>query len=85
MKDPGSNLPAPRGAPQDGPVTSEIAPRMPRCIDCSAPAPETAQSDSTLISTRYGWRLSLNKSLDGTRVPIWRCPACWAAFRGRQT
>ena len=54
-----------------------------RCTDCGAKAPHT-QTNYTLISAQHGWRLSLNKGPDGQREAVWRCPTCWAAFRGRR-
>jgi hypothetical protein len=46
------------------------------CIDCKARSPET-DTNYTLISSRYGWRLSRHIASDGTFVVEWRCPRCW--------
>ncbi len=54
-----------------------------RCKDCGLSAPAT-ETNYTLISARHGWRLSLDKGLDGRREAVWRCPTCWAIFRGRR-
>lgn len=57
--------------------------RSHRCADCGAAAPAT-ETNYTLISAQHGWRLSIDKLPDGRREPVWRCPDCWAAFRGRR-
>lgn len=53
------------------------------CADCSVKSPPT-ETNYTLISSRYGWRLTLETSPDGRRIPIWRCPKCWQEYRKRQ-
>ena len=52
------------------------------CSGCGkhAPGRETV-SDSSLISVRYGWRLTRKKNPDGTSEPEWHCPKCWAALK----
>jgi hypothetical protein len=50
------------------------------CVDCGRQAPET-ETDYTLISARFGWRLRREKTLDGTIILEWRCPDCWAEFK----
>jgi hypothetical protein len=52
------------------------------CVDCGAEAPQT-NTDYTLISTRYGWRLMPRVQADGSRVLEWRCKTCWAKHRER--
>jgi hypothetical protein len=52
------------------------------CVDCSEHSPQT-ETNYTLISSRYGWRLSLEEGPSGKRLAIWRCPNCWQRFRGR--
>jgi hypothetical protein len=52
------------------------------CCDCRTRAPET-DTNYTLISSRYGWRLSRNVAADGTFSVEWRCPRCWE--RHKQT
>src|SRR5258708_4333201 len=52
----------------------------PRCIDCGASAPET-NTNYTLISSTFGWRLTRRLLTDGTRAVEWRCPACWRAHQ----
>jgi hypothetical protein len=46
------------------------------CVDCRTVSPAT-QTSYTLISARYGWRLSFGAGKDGRKVAEWRCPACW--------
>ncbi len=52
------------------------------CVDCGAKSPQT-ETNYTLISSRYGWRLSLENRPDGRRSSAWRCPLCWERYRGR--
>lgn len=53
-----------------------------RCVDCHRASPETA-SEYTLISIRYGWRLTRGRTSDGRTVLEWRCRDCFAAHRAR--
>lgn len=46
------------------------------CASCGKKAPKT-ETEYTLISSRYGWRLSREKAPDGTYTVKWHCPACW--------
>ena len=46
------------------------------CFDCKAVAPDT-ETAHTLISPRFGWRLSRGRDEAGEFVPEWRCPKCW--------
>jgi hypothetical protein len=48
------------------------------CVDCGKNAPET-DTNYTLISPQYGWRLSRKKHADGTYEIEWRCRECWRA------
>jgi hypothetical protein len=50
------------------------------CSDCGQRAPPT-NTNYTLISTHFGWRLSRRDLPDGTKVAEWRCPACWRKFK----
>ncbi len=65
----------------DEPAVDSAQPQ--RCADCGTLAPPT-ETNYTLISARHGWRLSLSKGPDGRREAVWRCPSCWAVFRGRR-
>jgi hypothetical protein len=52
----------------------------PTCVDCGASAPNT-DTNYTLISATFGWRLSRRVLADGTRAVEWRCPNCWNAHK----
>ena len=51
-----------------------------RCIGCSARSPEV-ETEYTLISSRFGWRLTRRIGRDGSVTLEWRCPPCWARFK----
>jgi hypothetical protein len=53
------------------------------CVDCKKDAPET-DSNYTLISQQYGWRLTRSKSSTGRNIHVWRCPECYEKFRPRR-
>ena len=46
------------------------------CIDCGKLSPET-ETNYTLISSQFGWRLTRWRSDDGAFHVEWRCPDCW--------
>jgi hypothetical protein len=48
----------------------------PTCIGCGTHAPNT-DTNYTLISATFGWRLTRRVLPDGTRAVEWRCPSCW--------
>ena len=48
------------------------------CSVCGKSAPET-RPDYTLISSEHGWRLSITRAADGSRVAQWICKECWEA------
>jgi len=50
------------------------------CVTCGKQAPET-ETNYTLISAQFGWRLTRYKRADGTLVLEWRCPTCWREFK----
>jgi DNA-directed RNA polymerase subunit RPC12/RpoP len=50
------------------------------CVTCGKQAPET-ETNYTLISAQFGWRLTRYKRADGTLVLEWRCPNCWKEFK----
>jgi hypothetical protein len=52
------------------------------CVDCGETSPQT-ETNYTLISSRYGWRLSRSTGPDGKKRMVWRCPRCWAQHKGR--
>jgi len=51
------------------------------CVDCSKIPPPT-DTPYTLISSQHGWRLVF-ESINGRRVPVWRCPACWQRYKNK--
>jgi hypothetical protein len=50
------------------------------CIDCGTLSPET-ETNYTLISSQFGWRLSRTRAPDGTFNVEWRCPNCWKEYK----
>lgn len=50
------------------------------CIDCAKRSPET-ETNYTLISAQFGWRLTRQRSPTGDISVEWRCPDCWRAFK----
>jgi len=50
------------------------------CVDCHKQSPET-ETDYTLISAQFGWRLTRGKAADGSLVIEWRCPSCWREYK----
>jgi len=46
------------------------------CIDCGKVSPET-DTNYTLISAQFGWRLSKRRGPTGDFVVEWRCAECW--------
>src|SRR6185436_11961836 len=52
-----------------------------QCVDCGVSSPEAA-GEYTLISSRFGWRLSRSFN-NGVLLLEWRCPTCWARQRQR--
>jgi hypothetical protein len=50
------------------------------CIGCGKKSPET-ETNYTLISAQFGWRLTRYKDADGTIVIEWRCPNCWRDYK----
>jgi hypothetical protein len=54
------------------------------CVDCGVLSPET-ETNYTLISARYGWRLTRKVDPSGRTQMEWRCPRCWEIFRRVQT
>jgi len=50
------------------------------CVDCGKSSPAT-ETDYTLISSQFGWRLRRERLPDGNVLFEWRCPQCWAKFK----
>jgi len=53
------------------------------CIDCGGLSPET-ETNYTLISSQFGWRLTRTRLPNGTFVVEWRCPVCWKGYKQRK-
>jgi hypothetical protein len=52
------------------------------CVDCGAVSPQlNADEGSTLISMKYGWRISRQRDQKGAVAIDARCPACWTKRR----
>lgn len=60
--------------PNDGSKRSQ------KCFDCGIESPST-DTNYTLISARYGWRLTFGEDASGQRTTEWRCPQCWQRHR----
>jgi hypothetical protein len=56
---------------------------MRQCIDCRAVAPKT-DTNYTLISSKYGWRLSRRTDSAGSLIVEWRCPTCWDKHKAQR-
>src|SRR5271154_411716 len=50
------------------------------CISCGKAAPAT-ETNYTLISAKFGWRLTRSPGADGTISLAWRCPTCWHEWK----
>ncbi|HEY8039182.1 MAG TPA: hypothetical protein VIF15_05280 [Polyangiaceae bacterium] len=50
------------------------------CVGCGKKSPET-ETNYTLISAQFGWRLTRYKSPEGALVVEWRCPTCWRDYK----
>ena len=55
------------------------APHRYVCVSCRTVSPEV-QTEYTLISARFGWRLT-RFARAGKVVYEWRCPPCWAKYK----
>ena len=53
------------------------------CIDCGGLSPET-ETNYTLISSQFGWRLTRTRLPNGSFVVEWRCPVCWKSYKQRK-
>jgi len=54
------------------------------CMGCGAKSPEV-ETEYTLISSRFGWRLARRTARDGSAILEWRCPTCWAKYKLEKT
>jgi len=50
------------------------------CIGCGKKSPET-ETNYTLISAQFGWRLTRYRDAEGNIVIEWRCPNCWRDYK----
>lgn len=64
-------------------IPIEAEARVQHCADCQVEAP-TTDTNYTLISSRYGWRMTRVEQRDGRRAMQWRCPQCWDTFKRRR-
>ena len=46
------------------------------CSDCGKMSPET-ETNYTLISAQFGWRLTRSRAENGDLIVEWRCAECW--------
>lgn len=53
------------------------------CLGCGARSPDV-ETEYTLISSRFGWRLSRRMARDGSAILEWRCPSCWAKYKAER-
>jgi len=57
---------------------------MRQCIDCRVIAPKT-DTNYTLISSKFGWRLSRRTDANGGLIVEWRCPTCWEKHKAAKS
>jgi len=53
------------------------------CVVCGIESPKT-ETNYTLISAKFGWRLSRRPGPDGTFIVEWRCADCWSKHKEKQ-
>ncbi|XXT20331.1 hypothetical protein WME94_02020 [Sorangium sp. So ce429] len=82
LEGPTSTTSVSSGHTMTGPPESEQRVAQ-RCVDCGTPAPKT-ETNYTLISSRYGWRLTRTVDASGRRMMEWRCPACYTRYRSKR-
>jgi hypothetical protein len=51
------------------------------CTACGTRSPDI-ETNYTLISAKFGWRLLRTKASDGSNVLQWYCPKCWTKRKG---
>jgi hypothetical protein len=52
------------------------------CVGCSKRLSEVDTS-SSLVSLKFGWRLTRRRDANGSSGSEWRCPECWQAHKAR--
>jgi len=55
------------------------------CVGCAAVSPALSHEESSLLSVKYGWRLSRTPDGHGGHAYAWRCPACWQKLKQRRS
>src|SRR5258708_30871392 len=53
------------------------------CADCGKEAPQT-ETNYTLISAQFGWRLTRSTDASGGVLVEWRGPGCWGGVKKRR-
>jgi hypothetical protein len=56
------------------------------CCGCGIKPPRSSAGEAdttTLLSTRFGWRVVRRNGAKGEGGVEWRCPACWEEYRAR--
>ncbi|MGZ3417020.1 MAG: hypothetical protein ACXWUG_24695 [Polyangiales bacterium] len=51
------------------------------CTSCGTRSPEI-ETNYTLISAKFGWRLLRTKGAGGEYLLHWYCPKCWSKRKG---
>jgi hypothetical protein len=51
-----------------------------KCVGCGGYSPQT-ETNYTLISAQYGWRLTRFQMPRGGAIAEWRCPDCWQRYK----
>jgi hypothetical protein len=54
------------------------------CIGCGKLSPET-ETNYTLISAQFGWRLAKRQGPAGEFIVEWRCAECWREHKKKTT
>jgi len=50
------------------------------CSWCGKAAPES-ETDKSLSSSEFGWRVTRKKLEDGSQEVAWHCPGCWSRLK----
>jgi hypothetical protein len=57
------------------------------CCSCGIKPPRNSANEeetSTVLSTRFGWRVVRRSEESGASVIEWRCPACWELYKANR-
>jgi hypothetical protein len=65
-------------------LESGPAPMRHACVGCALLSP-VSDDESSLLSMKYGWRLSRTPDGHGGHAYAWRCPACWKKLKQRRS